>query len=87
MDGLLDPRSDLGVSSEDQSSNSTHGRGISSSSAGVCHTCLPMIDAIVGTWEAENGVRPGARCVSCGGRATVVIRARQIDLVDIVLRD
>lgn len=53
----------------------------------MCHTCLPMIDAIVGTWEAENGVRPGARCVSCGGRATVVIRARQIDLVDIVLRD
>jgi hypothetical protein len=46
-----------------------------------------MIDAIVGTWDAEHGVRDGARCVSCGGRATVLIRARQIDIVDIILRD
>jgi hypothetical protein len=87
MDGLLDPRSDLGVSSEDQSSNSALGRGISSGSAGVCHTCLPMIDALVSAWDAHPAFRAGARCVSCGGRATLLLRARQLDLVDIVLRD
>lgn len=78
MDGLLDPRSDLGVSSDDQSSSSAHGRGTSSTWMVVCHTCLPLIDALIGQWEADPVVPRPANCESCGRGAGLLVNVRPV---------
>lgn len=72
MDGLLDPRSDLGVSSEDQSTQAARGRGFHHRLIPVCATCLGLLDAVVAEWSSTPS-DGNERCSTCGRPATALV--------------